>query len=99
MTIKIEDEKKQKVERFLALLLLREGKKVTLQEAVGLMIDYALIDEDAFAQNLRQLPPLEEDPAWKMLEDPKHWGIKIEDSSTRIDECLYGKKRESASGG
>ena len=34
------------------------------------------------------LPPLEEDPAWKMIQNPKHWGIK--DASTRIDECLYG---------
>jgi len=32
---------------------------------------------------------LEEDPAWKKLEKPKHWGIK--DSSKRIDEFLYGR--------
>jgi hypothetical protein len=87
-TIKIDEAKKQKVERFLAQLLLREGKKVTLQEAVGLMINYALENEDTFIQNFKELPPLEQDPAWKMLENPKHWGIK--DASTRIDECLYG---------
>jgi len=36
----------------------------------------------------KELPPLEEDPAWKKLEKPKRWGIK--DSSKRIDEFLYG---------
>jgi hypothetical protein len=87
-TIKIDGEKKQKVDRFLAQLLLREGKKVTLQEAVGLMINYAIENEDSFMENLKQLPPLEEDPIWKMIENPKHWGVK--DASTRIDECLYG---------
>ena len=88
VTIKLNKEKKQKVERFLAQLILREGKKATLQEAVGEMIDYALENEDAFVQKFKELPPLEEDPAYEMLEHPMHWGIK--DASTRIDECLYG---------
>ncbi len=88
VTIKIDDTKKQKIDRFLARLMLNEGKKVTIQEAVGVMIDHALEDEEVFAQNFKELPPLEEDPAWKMLENPKHWGIK--DASTRIDEYLYG---------
>ncbi len=68
--------------------MLQEGKKVTIQEAVGVMIDSALEDEEAFTQNFKVLPPLEEDTAWKMLETPKHWGVK--DASTRIDEFLYG---------
>jgi hypothetical protein len=34
------------------------------------------------------LPVLEEDPAWKALKNPKHWGVK--DSSKRIDEFVYG---------
>lgn len=88
VTVKIDDNRKQKIDRFLAKLMLQEGKKVTIQDAVGVMIDHALEDEEAFAQNFKELPPLEEDPAWKMLENPKHWGIK--DASTRIDEYLYG---------
>ena len=67
--------------------MLNEGKKVTIQEAVGVMIDHALQDEIAFAQNFKELP-LKEDPAWKMLENPQHWGVR--DASTRIDENLYG---------
>lgn len=88
VTIKIDNAKKQKIDRFLARLMLQEGKKVTIQEAVGVMIDHALEDEEGFTQNFKELSPLEEDPAWKMLENPKHWGIK--DASTRIDEYLYG---------
>lgn len=88
-TIKIEDAKKEKVDRFLASLLLQEGVKVTVQEAVGLMVDYALENEEVLIRKLRELPPLEKDPAWKALENPKHWGI--EDSSKKIDKFVYGR--------
>jgi len=88
-TVKIEDTKKEKLDRFLASVLLREGIKITLQEALGLMVDYALENEEDFIKRLKELPPLEEDPAWKELESPKHWGVR--DSSRRIDEFLYGR--------
>jgi len=88
-TVKIEKEKKEKLDKFLASLLLREGIKTTLQEALSIIIDYALQNEEQIIQKLKELPPLEEDPAWKAIENPSHWGIK--DSSTRIDEHLYGR--------
>jgi len=89
ISIKIEDTKKEKLDKFLASLLLQEGVKITLQEAIGLMVDYALENEEAIIKRLKELPPLEDDPAWKALENPKHWGIK--DSSKRIDEFVYGR--------
>jgi hypothetical protein len=88
-TVKIEDAEKEKLDRFLATILLKEGIKVTLQEALSLMIDYALENPEDFITRLKQLPPLEKDPAWTTLEEPTHWGIK--DSSKRIDESLYGR--------
>jgi hypothetical protein len=88
LTIKIDECKKQKLDRFLAKLYLHEGKKVTIQEAVGAMIDHALKDEEEFMQQFQELPPLEEDPAWNLLEKPKNWGVK--DASEKIDEVLYG---------
>lgn len=88
-TVKIEQRKKEKLDKFLASLLLREGIKITLQEALSLIIDYALENEEEIIKKLRELPPLEEDPAWKTIENPTHWGIK--DSSKRIDEFLYGR--------
>jgi hypothetical protein len=90
VTIKIDNDKKRKLDRFLAQLLLKEGKKITLQEAVGVMIDHALENEDEFTQNLKKLPPLEEDSLWKMTQNAKHLGIK--DLSTNIDEHLYGSQ-------
>jgi len=89
VTVKIEKDKKEKLERFIASLLLREGIKITLQEALGLIIDYALQNEEQIVQKLKGLPPLEEDPAWKALDNPVHWGIK--DASKKIDEYLYGR--------
>jgi len=88
-TVKIEEAKKEKLDKFLASLLLKEGMKVTLQEVLGLMVDYALENEEDFIKRLRELPTLEEDPAWRALESPKHWGVT--DSSRRIDEFLYGR--------
>lgn len=88
-TIKIEHVKKEKLDKFLASLLLQQGVKITLQEAVGLMVDYALENKEDIIKRLEELPPLEDDPAWKALENPMHWGIK--DSSKRIDEFLYGR--------
>ena len=89
VTIKIEHAKKEKLDKFLASLLLQQGVKITLQEVVGLIVDYALENEKDIIRRLRELPPLEQDPAWKALENPMHWGI--EDSSKRIDEFVYGR--------
>jgi len=88
-TVKIEDAKKEKLDKFLASLLLQEGLRMTVQEAIGLMVDYALENEEEIIKRLKEMPPLEKDPAWESLENPKHWGIK--DSSKRIDEFLYGR--------
>ena len=88
VAIKIEEKKKEKVQRFLASLMLQENVKVPIQEAIGLMIDYALENEEELIKKLKELPALEDDPAWKMIKNPKHWGIK--DASKRIDEFVYG---------
>lgn len=90
VTIKIDATKKQKIDRFLAKLRLQEGKKVTIQEAVGVMIDQALEDEEQFLERFKDLPPWEEDPLWKMAKNAKHLGIK--DLSTKVDEYLYGSQ-------
>ena len=88
VSIKLEDAKKEKVNRFLASILLDEGIKVTMQEAVGLMIDYAIENRDEFVSRLKELPALEDDPAWKALNSPRRWGV--EDASRRVDEFVYG---------
>ncbi len=87
VTVKLDNERKREVEKFLASVLLEEGVKVTLQEALGLMIDFSLERRDEIVQKLRSLPPLEKDPAWRMLQKPDDWGVT--DASERIDEYLY----------
>jgi len=88
-TLKIDRAKKEELDRFVASILLREGIKISLQEALDTMIDYALENEEEIIKRLKGLPPLEEDPAWKALEEPTHWGVK--DSSRRVDEYVYGR--------
>ena len=85
--VKMDEGDKEKLERFLARLLLKRGKKISMQRALGLMVDHALEDE-GFARKLEGLPPLEEDPAWKLLGKPKNWGVR--DSSENIDKYVYG---------
>ncbi len=89
VTVKLGEEKKRSLEKFLATLMIQEGIKVTLQEALGLMVDYSLENRDDFARRLKSLPPLEEDAAWKMLEEPDDWGVS--DSSEKVDEFIYGE--------
>ena len=87
-TVKLDAQRKKNLERFVASVLIREGVKVKLQEALGLMVDYSLQNRDEFIKRLKRLPPLEKDPAWKMLNQPDDWGV--EDASEKIDEYLYG---------
>jgi len=47
VTVKIKQEKKEKLNRCLASLLLREGVKISFQDALGLIIDYAFENEEA----------------------------------------------------
>lgn len=89
VTVKLDEQRKKSLDKFLASLLVEEGIKVTLQEALGLMVDYTLENQKEFVKKLKGLPPLEEDPAWKMLHTPDDWGVA--DASEKIDEYLYGK--------
>jgi len=92
-TVKLDEDRKRALDKFLASLVVEEGVKVTLQEALGLMVDYSLENRDELAKRIKKLPPLEEDPAWTMLEKPDDWGV--EDASERIDEYLYGERHGS----
>ncbi len=90
LTVKLDRRRKESLERFVASLILEEGLKVTLQEALGLMVDYSLANKEEIVKKLKKLPPLEEDPAWKILNQPDDWGVK--DASEKIDEYLYGSR-------
>jgi hypothetical protein len=88
LSVKIDEERKRNLERFVASLMLDEGLKVTLQEAMGTMLDFSMEHREEVINRLKRLPPLEDDPAWKQLHDPDDWGVA--DASERIDDVLYG---------
>ena len=89
LAIKLDRKRKNDLERFVASLILEDGVKITLQEALGLMVDYSLENKEEFLKRVKKLPALEEDPAWKKLKHPDDW--KVRDSSEKIDEYLYGR--------
>ncbi|KXB01145.1 hypothetical protein AKJ41_02575 [candidate division MSBL1 archaeon SCGC-AAA259O05] len=86
-TVKMDEEKKKKLERFIAEHLLEQGEKISIQETLGKMVDHA-VKCQKFAEELEELPPLEDDPAWKMLQKPRKTGIP--DLSENIDKHVYG---------
>ena len=90
LTVKLDKRRKNDLERFVASLILEQGLKVTFQEALGLMVDYSLENRAEIVKRLKRLPPLENDPAWKLLHRPDDWGV--DDASERVDEYLYGKR-------
>ena len=92
-TVKLDEDRKRALDRFLASLFVEGGVKVSLQETLGLMVDYSLENRDELVKRIKKLPPVEEDVAWKMLKKPDDWGV--EDASERIDEYLYGEPRGS----
>ncbi|MEM3402120.1 MAG: hypothetical protein QXH08_02705 [Candidatus Hadarchaeales archaeon] len=87
-TVKIDEEHKQKLERYLAYHFLKWGEKISIQRALGMMIDHVL-ECEKFAEKVEKLPPLEEDPAWIALHKPLRTGIK--DLSKNIDKWVYGE--------
>jgi hypothetical protein len=92
-TVKLDESRKQALDRFLASLIVEGGVKVSLQEILGLMVDYSLENRDKLVKRIKKLPPLEDDPAWKMLKEPDDWGVT--DASEKIDEYLYGERHGS----
>ena len=62
--------------------------QLTAEELISRAIEFAMRRIDEFAEEIKELPPLEEDPAWKMLQRPVRWGVR--DASVRVDERLYG---------
>ena len=70
ITVKLDDDRKKALDRFLASLLVHQGLKVSLQEVLGLMVDYSLENRDEVMKRIKKLPPLLDDPAWRMLDEP-----------------------------
>ena len=86
--VKLEGTVKELLETLLEEVRARNGVRLTAEELISRAIEFAMRRIDEFAEEIKELPPLEEDPAWKMLQRPVRWGVR--DASVRVDECLYG---------
>jgi hypothetical protein len=74
MTVKPDNSRKQALDRFLASIIMKSGVKVSLQEILGLMVDYSPENRDELVKRIKKLPPLQDDRALKMLKEPDNWG-------------------------
>jgi hypothetical protein len=77
----VTEETKKKLDILQARLTIGTGKKISLQDLLDRISDFALRYEEEI---VKRLPPLSEDPAWK---DAKDWGVKTD--ASRVDEYLY----------
>jgi len=84
-TVRLSKDDEDLLERLRARYVLM-GKKMTKKEILGQLIrqETKKYEEE---YNVKHLPKLEKDPAWKLLHSPLRWGIK--DTSTTVDNHLY----------
>ncbi len=85
-TIRIDKEHLKLLDELIAHLTLK-GQKISKKELIGKLIENALILEGF--KDLNENVSLENDPAWKGLEDT--FSLGISDLSERVDEFLYEK--------
>ena len=88
-TIRIDKEHLKLLDKLIAHLTLK-GQKISKKELIGKLIEDALILEGI--KDSDKKISLENDPAWKGLEDAFNLGIT--DLSERVDEFLYEKNGE-----
>jgi len=88
-TVKIDKKINEEIEKFLASLYLERGVKISKKKALEVALRLAIKNKSAFLKELiiDEDVSLEDDPAWKLLDKPKKWGVK--DASVTIDKILY----------
>ena len=86
-TVRLNDQLKREIENLQAQLLIIQHRKLTQQEIIKKLIEFALKFTVNIFGTLEENKPVEDDYAFKMLDKPLKWGIK--GSSINIDEKLY----------
>ena len=84
-TVRLNKDDEDLLERLRARYILM-GKKMTKKEILGQLIrqEAKKFEDEVINHNL---PKLEEDFGWRLLQTPVKWGIK--DTSTTVDKYLY----------
>lgn len=94
-TIRLRPQDAETLEKLRARLIL-QGKKLTKQELLGLLIERAA-NQDIHAFLSSEEPDSENDPALTLLDEAPDWGI--DDASERVDEFLYGNSSKNEGNG
>ncbi len=81
-SINVKDVTKSKLDALQSKFTINTGKKISLQNLLDMLLDYALLHEDEL---IKQMPALRDDPAWNEAMD---WGEETDASN--VDEYLYG---------
>lgn len=80
-SIKVKDTTKRKLDALQSKFTIRTGRKISLQNLLDTISDFALQHEKEIIQ---KLPVLEDDPAWS---EPIDWGKETD--ASMVDEYLY----------
>jgi hypothetical protein len=80
-SIKVKGITKSKLDVLQSKFTINTGKKISLQNLLDKISDYALLHEDEL---IKKMPALEDDPAWSEAMD---WGEETD--ASKVDEYLY----------
>ena len=81
ISIKVKDSTKKKLDVLQSKFTITTGRKISFQNLIDKISDYALLHEKEL---LKKLPALKDDPAWSGAID---WGE--ETGVSKVDEYLY----------
>ena len=92
-TVKIDRADKQKLEKLQAMITIKsQGKKVTQQELLSILISQALEKGDEFAREVfRDTVPMSDEDFAKIKSLSEDWGVRTRWQD--IDKTLYGSSR------
>ncbi len=85
-TIRIEEEKKLKLQRLAAGIFLSGDRKMTEQELLSRVIDFAVEHKEEFIKQ-KKGRATGKDTAWRLLNRPFKTGIR--DLASSVDKTLY----------
>ncbi|MBE9484068.1 MAG: hypothetical protein IMY74_04440 [Bacteroidetes bacterium] len=80
-SIKVKDNTKRKLDTLQSKFTLQTGRKISLQNLLDTISDFALQHEKEI---IKKLPALKDDPAWSKAID---WGEETD--ASKVDEYLY----------
>ncbi|MEE8400939.1 MAG: hypothetical protein V3R86_02140 [Candidatus Hydrothermarchaeaceae archaeon] len=87
-SVKVYVETKKKFDRLQAEFVLRSGEKLSQQDILDRIVDFATRKKERFFKETSGIDyPLEPEEIKRILKSPKNWGVKTREKD--IDKLLY----------